>query len=72
MTTLSQAFPGRNEHLAEIHGIVRYLGWDDELYRDFLYTHCRVRSAKWLYKFEREFILEKLREMANDYLEVRK
>lgn len=36
---------GRNADLAAIHVAKKALGWDDDTYRDILWTVCHVRSS---------------------------
>jgi phage gp16-like protein len=53
---------GRKADLAAIHIAKKQLGWDDGMYRDILWTVCRVKSSGELDFTGRKRFLEHLRQ----------
>jgi phage gp16-like protein len=53
---------GRKADLAAIHIAKKQLGWDDDFYRDILWTVCRVKSSGELDITGRKRFLEHLRQ----------
>lgn len=53
---------GRKADLAAIHIAKKQLGWDDAMYRDILWTVCRVKSSGELDFTGRKRFLEHLRQ----------
>ena len=53
---------GRKADLAAIHIAKKQLGWDDETYRDLLWTVCRVKSSGDLDFTGRKRFLDHLRQ----------
>jgi phage gp16-like protein len=52
---------GRRADLAAIHMAKAALGWDDDMYRDIMFTVCRVRSSAQMDFTGRKRFLEHLR-----------